>query len=102
MRLALILAYRILQFSMPAHHAAPNCSQGTALPPSYAYAYVEVQASAIDSLHWIAEARWGAMLVPPGGAYRVACWPDSGFAWWRCRAVNWADSASCWSAATHK
>lgn len=101
--LALVLAFRIFQLTLSAHHAAPGCAQGTPLPSWYAFGYLRVECSH-DSLAWREVARWGLALVPPGGAYRIVAWPDTTLApgdrgiWYRVIAVNAADSASCPSA----
>jgi hypothetical protein len=91
---ALILAWRLLTFTVPVNHAAPGCSQGSLLPPIYQYGHLDLESSR-DSLHWTLASRWGMTWVAPGGQYRLAAYPDSLAPWWRITVYNAFDSSSC-------
>lgn len=102
MRLALILAWQLLHFVVPSHHAAPGCAQGMLVGTNYCgFHYADLECGR-DSLHWTLASRWGMSGVRPGDQVVVLAWPDSTMHYWRLTIYNAVDSASCPSAAVHK
>jgi hypothetical protein len=71
----LLLAYRILTFTLSDSLADPATCKVLAVPPRDSLAYVSVECSH-DSLAWAEVARWGARHWT-GGSYRIAAWPDT-------------------------
>jgi hypothetical protein len=93
-RLALILAWHLLSFTLPSYDASQNCGIGP-YPIGDQFQYLSVEASH-DSLSWTEVARWGLRHCLAGSEFTIVAWPDTVKpVWYRVACVDTSENQAC-------